>query len=272
MARKKSGAAAVAVIGGMGGLALLLLSGKKKAKEPAGTSTIPAEFRSPGLPQIHPSDGVTVLPEVPGQPPIVIPRESIPTSPIIVSDEGEPVFTSLPVPNIPISAPPAQSPTIDTPVGPIQIPQIPTAPPADVQIPQPPPIASAPSQGDAATVALASKLLDREARAGWKTALKPEVKAWQKTRGLVADGLFGEKSALNMARELGTIPLIRFYPKGTSPETEVNKFRDSLACGRRLRRGAPRFTIATFSRPRARPSVQSEPAPTRQFGISVVGP
>ena len=66
------------------------------------------------------------------------------------------------------------------------------------------------------TALMVQRLLSAEAKPNWKTK-DPVVIAWQKARGLVADGQFGPKTALMVADEIGTVPLVRFWPKNTYP-------------------------------------------------------
>jgi hypothetical protein len=82
------------------------------------------------------------------------------------------------------------------------------------------------------TIALAKLLIDREASAGWKSANQAEIKAWQARLGVAAvgtaDGKFGEKSKLGMAKEVGVLPLIRYWPASSQKGTEVPKFQTQL--------------------------------------------
>ena len=76
------------------------------------------------------------------------------------------------------------------------------------------------------TVFLARILLAREGSSGWKEALQSEVKAWQSRVGLTADGKFGPGSAERMAREVGVLPLVRFWPLGEwRREVAVDNYR-----------------------------------------------
>jgi hypothetical protein len=65
------------------------------------------------------------------------------------------------------------------------------------------------------TIAVARALIDVESQPGWKEALQPLVANWQKKVGLSAEGKFGPASALKMGEEVGVLPLIRYYPKGS---------------------------------------------------------
>lgn len=115
------------------------------------------------------------------------------------------------------------------------------------------------------TVLLAKSLIDAESSTGWKTALKPEITRWQKQVGLVADGLFGPKSALKMALEVGILPLIRYFPRNSILSVELKKYRDALytmaanadnknpAHGAALRSSATYETGQAFGTPKAIP-------------------
>lgn len=72
----------------------------------------------------------------------------------------------------------------------------------------------APDVDPVGTVALARLLIARESGSGWKSALQPEVKAWQKAAGLGQDGKFGPGSALRMGEEVGILPRVRYWPLG----------------------------------------------------------
>jgi peptidoglycan hydrolase-like protein with peptidoglycan-binding domain len=74
---------------------------------------------------------------------------------------------------------------------------------------------------------MVNALLLREARDGWNT-IDPAVQAWQKSRGLKVDGLFGPKSALAVAEEFGTVPIIRSWPKGSQKVSALQNYRASL--------------------------------------------
>jgi hypothetical protein len=115
------------------------------------------------------------------------------------------------------------------------------------------------------TVLLAKSLIDAESSTGWKTALKPEITRWQKQVGLVADGLFGPKSVLKMALEVGILPLIRYFPRNSTLSVELKKYRDALytmaanadnknpAHGAALRSSATYETGQAFGTPKAIP-------------------
>ena len=79
------------------------------------------------------------------------------------------------------------------------------------------------------TIALARTLIADEASPSWKSLHHAQVQTWQRKVGLVADGLFGPKSALKMAEEVGVLPRIRYWSKtGGTLQTQLTKFRDNL--------------------------------------------
>jgi len=101
-----------------------------------------------------------------------------------------------------------------------EVPPIPAEIPIpQVTVPPRPPTSTAelPSPVPEDTAIMVQRLLSQEAGPNWKTR-DPVVKAWQASRGLVDDGEYGVKSALRTADEIGVIPLVRFWPKGSFPE------------------------------------------------------
>jgi hypothetical protein len=113
------------------------------------------------------------------------------------------------------------------------LPPIPATPPPFV--PLPPivePSTPAPAPVPTTTVHrdtgdMVNALLMAERSAGWNTT-DPSVQAWQKPRGLVLDGKFGPKSALEVAKEFGTVPIIRFWPKGSQKAKALQDYRATL--------------------------------------------
>jgi hypothetical protein len=65
------------------------------------------------------------------------------------------------------------------------------------------------------TLALLRIMLPKESGSSWKVK-EPKLVPWQRARGLKDDGLFGKKSAVRMAEETGLLPIIRFWPRGTT--------------------------------------------------------
>lgn len=80
------------------------------------------------------------------------------------------------------------------------------------------------------TVGLARVMLARESAPGWKDDLQEDVKEWQRTVGLVADGKFGVNSVTRMAREVGILPLVRFWSLGQhwNKETAIADYRKRI--------------------------------------------
>lgn len=103
---------------------------------------------------------------------------------------------------------------------------VPTATdPVPVITQQPPtPLSAAeiqPQNDPYGTVLLARLLLAREVAPKWKEDMKPEVASWQSKVGLEADGLFGVKSVARMAREVGILPLVRYWSKSKHPNKNI---------------------------------------------------
>lgn len=78
------------------------------------------------------------------------------------------------------------------------------------------------------TADMVQYLLRIEGQAGWKKQ-EPRVAAWQASRDLTPDGLFGPKTALAVAEEIGTVPLVRYWPRGSQPSTAVPEYKRELA-------------------------------------------
>jgi peptidoglycan hydrolase-like protein with peptidoglycan-binding domain len=173
----------------------------------------------------------TPLPIVlPSAPPATQPSTpiAVPLPPIM--PQTPPV---VPVPPfIPQQQQPAQQtpPTVQPPVvAPTPLPPGPVPLPPVLTIPQTPPAspAEAPTTVSKDTAAMVNALLTREAKDGWNT-IDPSVQAWQKSRGLKTDGLFGPKSALAVAEEFGTVPIIRVWPKASQKAPALQAYRASL--------------------------------------------
>jgi hypothetical protein len=205
---------------------------------PGGPITPPAAqppFPSSALPQVPP--GVTVsLPNPLGGPPLGTFDPATgnvfgPNGVIIGTfNPGTGVFTAsngmtFQIPGFPAGGQqqpivPASTPPSVAPLPPLQ--PGPAAPP-----PAAPPV-SAPVttvQGD--TAAMVSTLLNAEANAGWNVT-DPNVKVFQANRGLKQDAKFGPTTALKAALEIGTLPLIRFWPLGSSKATLLQNYQAAL--------------------------------------------
>ena len=141
----------------------------------------------------------------------VAPPAAIPTPSAAQASVPAPAATPGPVPA------PAVTPT------PIVLPV-----PASLPLPLPVPATVPVSTVSSDTAQMVAALLDAESRPGWNR-VDPSVTAWQKARPpMKADGMFGPNTALLVAREFGTIPLIRFWPKGSQKAAALNAFQAAL--------------------------------------------
>jgi hypothetical protein len=61
---------------------------------------------------------------------------------------------------------------------------------------------------------LVQALLAAEHLRNWRDHHKNDVKNWQASRGMVADGLAGPKTMLALAKDVGVAPIVRVWPKG----------------------------------------------------------
>lgn len=109
-------------------------------------------------------------------------------------------------------------------------------PPVEVDVPRPapvlvtlptPPAATLPQEVDDQTAELADLLLTREGGTGWKRT-EPAVSDWQRANGLVVDGKFGPRSALFMAEEFGSVPIVRFWPRNSAENVAVPRYQADL--------------------------------------------
>lgn len=189
-----------------------------------------------------------VSPVVPSSTPPVTPLGTPPFVPpgiITVSNPGTTPPVGPPIVSPPVVLPDdddeADLPTVVVPPltipGTVQIPgtgiQVPippipgvTAPP--VAVPLPPPIAvEQPSLVPADTARVVALMLSEEGTPNWKRKY-PELGAWQAARGRTVDQMFGPGDALAMAQEIGTLPIIRFWPRGTLPQTALEPYRNQL--------------------------------------------
>lgn len=166
-----------------------------------------------------PSSGPPVVP----LPPIAPQAPVVPVPPLLppLSQPGP----EAPAPAVPVViAPPA------TPPGPLPVPPVAVPTPApSVPVIAPPEAAEAPPATTVRsdTAQMVNALLLAEGRDGWND-VDPAVQAWQSPRGLVVDGKFGPKSALTVAEEFGTVPIIRFWPKGSQKAKALQDYRAAL--------------------------------------------
>lgn len=185
------------------------------ALPPAQSSAPPAPIVLPSTPQ-SPLGG-SAPPFVP-LPPIVPPAPVVPVPPFI---PAPPLASQQP----PTPLPPLVAP-LPAPPGPVPLPPVLSLPAPPVAT-QAPPVASGTTTVHADTAAMVNALLTAEGSAGWNKA-DPTVQAWQQARGLKVDGLFGPKSALTVAQEFGTVPIIRVWPSGSVKAKALQDYRAAL--------------------------------------------
>lgn len=147
--------------------------------------------------------------------------------------------------------------------------QQPAAPPPPPVVQPPPaqqttsPVSTVPKE----TAAMVAALLDAEAHAGWN-AIDPNVGVFQKARGLTADSKFGPGTALKAALEIGTLPLVRFWPLGSTKAKLLSSYKQSLLelanastdpiRAQQLRLSANREDARAFSTKGALPALPSD--------------
>ncbi len=136
----------------------------------------------------------------------------------VVVDDGDAVSPGL---DLPDEAP--DSVLDDLPLPPVPIdglepPELDTG--EEVELPDPDPLAPE-------TAELIRVLLGKEARVDWK-AKEPVVTAWQRKRGLTADGMFGPGSALALAQETGLLPIVRFWPRAAVQSRAVPDYQRAV--------------------------------------------
>jgi hypothetical protein len=168
-------------------------------------------------------------------PPMVVLPPGSSAPPLLPSEPSPPQVVVLPPPSggggptVPVVLP--APPSLPSSGPPPFVPPLPAAPvpSGDSQPVTPPaPAAQAPAVVPADTAALVQALLQAEASKGWKK-IDAAVMAWQKSRGLKQDGKFGPKSALTVAAEIGTVPIIRYWPTGQYKEGPwLNQYRAAL--------------------------------------------
>ena len=106
---------------------------------------------------------------------------------------------------------------------------------------------------------MVADLLSAEKATGWKRSYA-SVRDWQKARGLTVDGKFGPGSAMKLALEAGTIPIVRYWPMsaGAHPREALDDYRAGLLTiadrvggqhGELLRKSAARERGQSFGPP-----------------------
>lgn len=238
----------IPVMIGVGAMLLLAISGKKKepGAEPSPAPTGPY-YPPPPVPGMPPPTVVVEPPEPEPEPePAAPPAAPTPGAwvpppygeisppglavPIPVKDlPEEPPSTVEPAEPEPEPVAPPPSLSIPLPGGgtlplPIAPPAIPPPPPPSPGKPAPLPAEELKSDPDG-TIHLARLMIAAESSPGWK-AVSDTVKIWQTKKRLTPDGKFGLGGALVMADEVGILPLIRYFAKGTPTKTSgVDKAR-----------------------------------------------
>ncbi len=229
------------VVGGVG--AAVMLSSPKTAsaapKLPPAPPPLPPSPGPPLVPAGQPQDhdanagGVVVPPASSGAEPGVIPP---PPGPAPTATPGGGI--TIPTPGGPVTIPPSALPqvtqtpgggtvltlpggggTIPLPPG-VTVPGLPSGAPSLPAPPvtTPPLVVTAGGEptAPADTIAVAQTMLNNESNGTqWRAMASPGLAAWQTARGLVGDGQFGPKSGLKMAQEIGAIPIIRGWPRGS---------------------------------------------------------
>lgn len=188
-------------------------------------------------------------------PPILRLPEIQPGIPDVINLPG-PIVVTDPAPRVPAPSPaPAPAPRV-----PVPAPRPPVVVPPIVTLPLPPPQDDVPDD----TAELVALMLDAESTSGWKR-VEPALKDWQAERGRTVDGKFGPGDAKAMAEEIGTLPIIRFWPlaTGTNPGRAIDEYRAALraiasevggAHGEQLRQSAVREKGQSFGPPTGNPN------------------
>lgn len=203
----------------------------------AQSQDLPPQQLPPGQSPLPPAP--IVLPN-PGAPPPFIPQPPSSAPPVLAPPVALPPMPPVvPLPLPPLSAPPQGQPDGSAPplTSPPVVPLPPVLPlPPVVAPPLPAPPVAVPPVSDlppptavsADTAAMVNALLTAEASAGWNKA-DPAVQAWQKVRPpLKVDGLFGPKTALTVAEQFGTVPIIRVWPSGSQKARALQDYRAAL--------------------------------------------
>lgn len=224
-------------LGGIG--ALVFASGEKQAHAaPAGPPDVkpPVLPPLPGTLPIPPSGGIIVAPPsgqpVPGIPPVVAPPSgsiAIPGGGSVNPQTGTatlPGGQQVQLPPVPGLTAPASTPAATPGLPPIVVtpgtlPALPGTPPTNA--------AEQPLTAPADTIQTVTAMLAQEASPHWRIAPEPTLRTWQAKRKLVADGMFGVNTALAMAKEIGTLPIIRAWPKGSAlGDGKLEAYRSAL--------------------------------------------
>lgn len=245
MKRKTKVALAVGLgVLAVGGLAAAAASSKKKQLE-AGDDVDdeavddlddledPSIVTPPVVLQPGPAPAVPPIVQVPEPLPELETIDWTNPPPITVQPPMGPPVTIQPPP-VPVIQP-APQPAPQQP--PITMQPLPVGPPVLVQppivvdlpdvIPPPPPV-GVPAI-DQLTSAMVSTLLAEERHANWKRESE-QVAAWQGSQGMTSDGKFGPGSNLQLALTVGTLPLVRYWPKasGANPKAALADYKAAI--------------------------------------------
>lgn len=157
---------------------------------------------------------------------------------IFTPTNGQPIqLPSIPglpsLPGAPVSLPPVVSPG-GVPTAPLPgnsggntgiVPPTQVLPPMIIEAGNP----SQPTTASIDTMTTVAAMLAQEQAPRWRKMPEPTLVTWQKNRGLTADGKFGTGTALKLAEEIGTVPIIRAWPQGSYPEGKwLNDYRAKL--------------------------------------------
>lgn len=148
---------------------------------------------------------VSAVGPAPEPPPVIVPA-TLPPAPPALQQAAQSVLTGL---EAALPAPLAQLLPVAT------------------LAPAPAMAVNAPSLVSTETANLVGQLLADEHGDGWKKK-SGAVSAWQRARGLKQDQQFGPKTALAVAREIGTIPIVRYWPAGSQPSKAVPEYQRQL--------------------------------------------
>jgi hypothetical protein len=187
---------------------------------PAGTP-IPGGGAVPAIPGLN-APASSPLPSIPlpSVPPLVVPLPAS-TSPF-------PAAPSLPSTiNVPGLGPVTLPPGLPRQIDPLPTPTVTPGPALPTNAP-PQSAAELPGSAPSDTLALVSSMLKTEQLPRWRVT-DPLLKPWQAARRRTADGLFGTGDALVLAQEIGAIPIIRAWPKGSFPgDGKLEAYRAAL--------------------------------------------
>jgi hypothetical protein len=215
----------------LGGIGAIVFMSQNAHAESAGAGPSPGPLPAPPSPLLPPlgSDPISLPPSVvipPAGTPVPLPGGGsvpVPTIPGVNTGGAQPLPSLPSLPNLP---PLGSDPLSLPPIAPV-LPTVP-GPPPPVSAPPASP-AEVTTSAPADTVALVTKMLAQEANPHWRIIPEPLLVAWQKARGLTADGDFGTGTALKLAQEIGTIPIIRGWPKGSTPgDGKMTNYQASL--------------------------------------------